>query len=151
MTRAKKADSPSKMASAEHLDLAAESSNWTHPAIGSLYRELASCGFTKSECCCVPFFSWMSGLSNGTPLFGDDFRTEWTFYTVFSNSDLATMVPVLQAAASFKRTLPEGYPQQFTKTMATGLSEESREFVLDLIKWFEQIQRAERDAFILWW
>src|SRR5215217_2090478 len=72
----------------EYLDLAGESSNWTHPAVGSLYRDLASCGFTKSKSCCVQYFSWMSGLSNGTPLFGDDFRTEWSYYTLFTNSDL---------------------------------------------------------------
>jgi len=134
-----------------HLDLAGESSNWTHPAVGSLYRELASCGFTKSKSCCVQYFSWMSALSNGTPLFGDDFRTEWSFYTLFSNSDLSTMVPVFQAAADFKRALPEGYPEEFTKKMATGLSDPGREFVLDLIRWFGQIQQAGQDAFILWW
>jgi len=135
----------------EHLDLARESSNWTHPAVGALYRDLASCGFTKSKSCCVQYFSWMSGLSNGTPLFGDDFRTEWSFYTLFSNNDLATMIPIFQAAADFRRTLPEGYPEELTKKMATGLSDAGKEFVLDLINWFGQIQQAGQDALILWW
>jgi hypothetical protein len=135
----------------EHLDLAGESSNWTHAAVELLHRDLASCGFTKSKSCCVQYFYWMSGLSNGTPLFGDDFRTDWSFYTLFSNSDLATMIPVFQAAASFRRTLPEGYPEELTKKMVTSLSDAGKEFVLDLIKWFGQIQQAGQDAFILWW
>jgi len=93
----------------------------------------------------------MSNLSNGSPLFGDDFRTEWSFYTLFSNQELATMIPVFQAAADFKRPLPEGYPEELTKKMVTGLSEGGKDFVADLINWFGQIQRAGQDAFILWW
>lgn len=135
----------------EHLDLADDSSNWKHPAVAALYRELASCGFTKSKSCCVQYFSWMSGLSNGTPLFGDDFRTEWSYYTLFTNSDLGAMVPVFQAAADFRRTLPEDIPEELAKTMATSLSEAGKEFILDLIRWFGQIQQAGQDAFILWW
>lgn len=134
-----------------HLDLASESSHWAHPAVGTLYRELASCGFTKSKNCCVEYFSWMSGLGNGTPLFGDDFRTEWSFYTLFSNSDLATMIPVFQAAGDFKRALPKGVPDELARTMVTGLAEGSKAFALDLVNWFGQIQRSGQDAFILWW
>jgi hypothetical protein len=135
----------------EHLDLASESSHWAHSAVRSLYQELASCGFTRSKSCSVQFFSWMSSLSNGSPMFGDDFRTEWSFYTLFSNQDLVAMTPVLQAAADFKRALPEGYPEELTKKMLTGLSDGSKEFVGELLKWFGQIQRAGQDAFILWW
>jgi hypothetical protein len=135
----------------DHLDLASESSHWAHPAVGLLYRDLALCGFTKSTGCCVQYFSWMSGLSNGTPLFGDDFRTEWSFYTLFSNRDLATMIPVFQTAADFRRTLPEGFPEELAKKTATSLSEASKEFVLDLLKWFRQIQQKGQDAFVLWW
>ena len=93
----------------------------------------------------------MSSLSNGSPLFGDDFRTGWSFYSLFSNSDLAAIIPVFQAAADFKRVLPEGYTEELTKKMATGLSDNSKAFVLDLIKWFGQIQQAGQDAFVLWW
>jgi hypothetical protein len=135
----------------DHLDLAGDSSHWAHPGVGALYRELASCGFTKSKSCGVQYFSWMSSLSNGSPLFGDDFRTPWSFYTLFSNLDLAAMIPVLQAAADFRRALPEGYPEELTKKMATGLSEDGKAFVLDLIKWFGKIRQAGQDAFILWW
>lgn len=135
----------------EHLNLAGESSNWAQPAVEATYRELEACGFTRSNSCCPEYFSWMSALSKGTPLFGDDFRTEWSYYTLFSNDDLAAMIPVFQAAADFKRTLPEGYPEELTKKMTTSLSVTGKEFVLDLIRWFSQIHEAGQDAFILWW
>lgn len=139
------------IASDGHLDLASVSSHWSQPAVGKLYRELASCGFTKSSECCVQYFSWMSGLSSGTTLFGDDFRSDWSFYTVFSNSDLAAIIPVFNAAAAFQRTLPEGIPDEYARTMVTCLSDESKLFVQDLVNWFAQIQQAGQDAFILWW
>jgi hypothetical protein len=135
----------------DFLDLASESSRWAHPAVGSLYGELATIGFTKSKDCGVQFFSWMSSLSNGSPLFGDDFRTEWSFYTHFSNGDLAAMIPVFQAATGFTRILPEELPEELTKQLATSLSSNGKEFLLDLIKWFGKIHQAGQDAFILWW
>jgi hypothetical protein len=135
----------------DDLDLAIDSSSWAHPAVGSLYEELASCGFTRSKDCSVQYHSWMVRLIKGTPLFGDDFRTSWEFYTWFTNEELAAMVPVFQAAADFKRPLPKGYPQGARKKMRTGLSEGGKAFIGDLIKWFSQIQQAGQDAFILWW
>jgi hypothetical protein len=139
------------IARSDHLDLAAESSHWAHRAVGSLYQESASCGFIGSKSCSIQYISWMSSLSNGSPLFGDDFRTEWSFYTFFSNQELAAMIPVFQAAADFRRPLPEGYPEELTNKMMTGLSEGGKDFVGHLIKWFAQIQRSGQDAFILWW
>jgi hypothetical protein len=135
----------------DHLDLAGESSDWAHPAVGSLHQELASCGFTRSTNCCVQYFTWMLRPSKGSPLFGDDFRTDWSFYTWFTNGELATMIPVFQAAADFKRPLPKGYPAEARKKMRRGLSDSGKEFIGDLIKWFSQIQQAGQDAFILWW
>ncbi|MDB5338640.1 MAG: hypothetical protein JWN70_4259 [Planctomycetaceae bacterium] len=135
----------------DHLDLATESSNWSHPAIGALYQDLVSCGFTRSKGCDAHFVSWISRLSNGSPLFGDDFRSEWSFYTVFSNQELVAMVPVLQAATDFKRPLPEGIPAELVQKMTTELSEGAKEFVAELINWFRQIEQAGQDAFILWW
>lgn len=93
----------------------------------------------------------MSRLSNGSPLFGDDFCTEWPFYTLFSNQELAAMIPVFQAAADFKRLLPEGYPEEPTDKLRASLSDSGKAFIEDLIKWFGQIQRAGQDALILWW
>jgi hypothetical protein len=81
-------------AGADDLDLAGESSDWAHPAVASLHQDLASCGFTRSNKCCPQYFTWMLRLSEGSPLFGDDFRTSWEFYTWFSNEELAAMVPV---------------------------------------------------------
>jgi hypothetical protein len=139
------------IARAHDLDLAGESSDWAHPCVGSLHNELASCGFTRSEHCCTQYFAWMSRLSEGSPLFGDDFRTSWEFYTWFTNEELAAVIPVFRAAADFKRPLPEGYPEEALKKTKTGLSDSGKEFIGDLITWFSRIQQAGQDAFILWW
>jgi hypothetical protein len=138
------------MAGEDDLDLALDSSSWAHPAVWSLYQELASCGFTQSKSCCIQYHSWMLRLNGGAPLFGDDFRTGWEFYTWFTNEELAAMVPVFQAAADFKRPLPKGYSQEARKKMRTGLSEGGKKFIGDLTNWFSQIQQAGQDAFILW-
>jgi hypothetical protein len=139
------------IAQTEHLDLASESSDWQHPSAGALHRDLVACGFTRSRDCCVQYFSWMAKLSNGSPLFGDDFRSDWSIYSLFSNQELAAMIPVFQAAADFQRPLPQGYPEEAAKKMMTCLSEGGKEFIGNLIKWFGRIQQAGQDAFILWW
>lgn len=139
------------IASECHLDLASESSHWSHPMVGVLYRELVSCGFTKSRNCVTQFFALMSGLSNGTPLFGDEFHTEWAFYGVFSRGDLPKMVSVLKAAVEFQRTLPRDYPESLAKTTATGLSEDCKVFAAELATWLGKIEQAGQDAFFLWW
>jgi hypothetical protein len=135
----------------DFLDLSGESSHWAHPAVGTVYRELAQCGFTKSKQCPREYFGWMSNLSNGSPLFGDDFRTHWSYYSIFTNQELAAIIPVLQAAAEFQKSVPEGYPEEITKNLQLSLSDTGKEFVGDLITWFSQIQHAGQDAFILWW
>ena len=135
----------------EHIDFAGQSSNWTHAAVGSLYRELASCGFTKSKQCPPQYFTWMAKLSGGSPLFGDDFRSDWTFYSWLSNQELVSFVSVLRAAAEFKRALPPGMPEALAQRTPTELSESGKEFVGNLIRWFGQLQQASQDAFILWW
>jgi hypothetical protein len=135
----------------DYLDLASESSHWTHSAVTELYNDAASCGFTRSMDCCIEYHSWMSRLSNGSPLFGDDFRTQWSFYSYFRNQELAAMVPALQSADQFKRPLPEGFPDELTLSLKTALSDAGKEFNGELMRWFSQIQRAGQDAFILWW
>jgi hypothetical protein len=139
------------IARADDLDLAGESSNWAHPCVGSLHNELASCGFTRSKDCCTQYFSWMSRLDEGSPLFGDNFRTNWEFYTWFTNEELAAMIPVFRAAADFTRPLPAGYSEEALKKVRTGLSEAGKKFIGDLITWLGRIQQAGQDAFILWW
>jgi hypothetical protein len=135
----------------DYLDLAAESSNWSHPAVGSLYNDLAACEFKRSGKCPVEYHTWMWKLSNGSPIFGDDFRTEWSFYSLFTNQELAAIIPVFQAAQQFKRSLPDNLPEDYRAKMKTTLSEGGKQFIGDLIKWFGAIQSAGQDAFILWW
>jgi hypothetical protein len=135
----------------DYLDLALESSNWKHPAVSSLHNELAACDFKRSGKCPVEYFTWMWKLSNGSPIFGDDFRTDWSFYTLFGNQELAAMIPVFQAAQQYERSLPEYLPEEHKAKMRTSLSEGGKEFIGDLIKWFSAIQQAGQDAFILWW
>lgn len=135
----------------EWLDLSAESSSWKHPAVVELYQELRASGFTRSKGCSIQALTCMASLIDGSPLFGDSFRTDWSFYTIFSNQELAAMIPVLQAAVGFRRPLPEGYPEELIKNAITGLSEDGKKFVADLVKWFCRIQQAGQDAFIFWW
>ena len=71
----------------DDLDLAIDSSSWKHPAVASLYNELMACEFHHSGKCPVEFHSWMDKLSNGSPIFGDDFRTSWEYYTCFTNEE----------------------------------------------------------------
>jgi hypothetical protein len=138
------------------LNLSEESQSWTHPAVSGLYNELASLGFSRPtnndpKRWFLDYIRWMSGLSNGTPLFGDDFRSEWSFYTCFNNPDLAAMIPVLQAATEFQKRLPDDMPEEVRREYKTSLSEGSKAFVTAFTKWLTQIQQAGQDAFILWW
>jgi hypothetical protein len=135
----------------DYLDLAAESSTWNHSAVGSLYNELAACEFKRSGKCPVEYFTWMWKLSNGSPIFGDDFHTEWSFYSLLTNQELAAIVPVFQAAEQYKRSLPDNLPEDYKAKIRTSLSVGSKQFIGDLIKWFGAIQQAGQDAFILWW
>jgi hypothetical protein len=134
----------------DDLDLAIHSSSWSHPAVVSLYNELMAGEFHHSGKCPVEFHSWMDKLSNGSPIFGDDFRTSWEYYTCFTNEELAAMDPVFQAAAEFKRALPKGYSEEARKKIRTSLSDGGKAFIGALIRWFSQIQEAGQDAFILW-
>ena len=134
----------------EHMNLTIESSDWKHGSVRALYDELSSCGFSRSKSCSVQYFSWMTRLSNGSPLFGDDFNTGWSFYTFFTNEEVAAMIPVFQAASDFKRQLPASYSDEAKGRMKTELSESGKEFIADLVNWFGQIQRSGQDVFILW-
>src|SRR5262245_2570382 len=71
----------------DYLDLASESSSWKHQAVASLYNELAACDFARFGKCPIEYYGWMSALSTGSPIFGDDFRTKWSFYSLFSNQE----------------------------------------------------------------
>ena len=138
------------LATPEHLDLAMESSTWSHPSIGALLREVGSCGFTRSKEFNRKFYTWIWALDKGTPLFGDEFHTTWSRYTLFPNQELTEIVQLLRAAATFARKLPESYTPEQAKQFPTSLSPVAQKFANDLAKWFDQIQQAGQDAFILW-
>lgn len=131
-------------------DYSVESSHWHHSSIDALYNDLARCGFTRSRDCPVRLHEWISSLSNGTPLFGDDFRSEWSFYSILRNDDLAGLLDVFRAAVEFTRELAEEVPHELRSTIQVRLSHEGRSFITDLSKWFSQIHQARQDAFILW-
>jgi hypothetical protein len=134
----------------EYLDFAIESSTWAHPIVGAVYQELSACHFTRSEQCSMDYFDAMTRLSNGSPLFGDDFKSQWSFYTFFTNAELQAIIPVFGAAIDFKRELPNFIPDDARGQYRTSLSSGSRDFLSDLTKWFKQIQQAKQDTFILW-
>ncbi len=136
------------IARGEHLDLATASSNWSHPAVGHLHRELRDCEFSRSENFDRRYWSWISGLSKGSPLFGDEFDTAWSFYTVFSAEDVDGLVPLLRAAVDYERTVPAYIPKG---QHPTGLSPAGKEFATALGDWFEQIRQAGQEPFIIWW
>jgi len=137
----------------EHLNLVSESSYWCHPSVGAFYREAQSCQFPSSKACPKEYYTWMHQLGNGTPIFGDEFRSAWSFYTLFSNDELLSMIPIFEAAIVFERTLPKGIPPEIAKhaqPMPTCFSDSGKNFARDLAQWLGQIQQAGQDAFILW-
>jgi hypothetical protein len=133
------------------LDLSGESSFWAHPAVTAVSRELSACGFTRSKACHTEYFGAMATLSKGSPLFGDDFRTGWSYYSVLTRPELTVLILILQAATDFTSPAAEGHPDESAKAMKTGLSATGKQFLGDLIGWFSQIEAAGQDAYIIWW
>jgi hypothetical protein len=140
------------IAADDHIDLARESSDWAQPVVSAFHRELGDCRFSQSKECPRELHSWIWKLNHGTPLFGDDFRTNWSYYTIFTHQELAAMVPVFQAAVDYERPVPESTPNYPRNPgVMRRLSEGPRQFAQDLSKWLGQIKEAGQDAFILWW
>lgn len=136
----------------EFLDLAGESSHWAHGAVGASYGEMSgSKFFTHGEDVDPQFFGLMTALTSGSPLFGDDFRTDWSFYSVLTRKELAILIQAFRAAIAYTRPLPANYPEAMAKSVRTRLSDTAKEFLGDLIGWFGQIEAAGQDALILWW
>jgi len=135
----------------DYLDLAGESSHWSHPAITALSDDLRACGFTRSDECPASLFTWLSALSYGTPLFGDGFQTEWSFYSFVANEELQSVIADLAVAMAYERPLPDYIPDDVRKTMNTRLSDNGQEFARELSGWFERIQQAGQDAYVIWW
>jgi hypothetical protein len=135
----------------DHLDLSMDSSSWSRPAVYNLWQELGDCRFTIKGGLPRDYYSWMVRFADGLPLFGDDFRTNWEFYSCFTNEELAGIIPIFKAASSFERKLPESFSEEDKAGMPSSLSEGGKRLINDLIKWFSQIQEAGQDAFIIWW
>ena len=135
----------------DHLDLSMDSSNWSRPSVHSLLQELGACRFTIKGGLPREYYSWMVRLADGLPFFGDDFRTNWEFYSCFTNEELASLIPIFKAGARFKRKFPEDFSEESKARMPSSLSEGGRRLIKDLIKWFSRIQEAGQDAFIIWW
>lgn len=133
---------------ADHLDLSMDSSSWSHPAVLNLHRELRTIDFNSSQHGDRRYWTWISVLSNGSPLFGDDFRSDWSYYSILSADDVAGFIPFLKAAVDFERKLPSWAP---AGEHPTSLSEMAKKFAMALCGWFEQIQQAGQEPFIIWW
>jgi hypothetical protein len=134
----------------EHLDLVLKSSLYSHGAIRSVDREMRASQFTRQMTNGATFAKWMSTLQHGSPLFGDQFHTYWSYYSLFSNAELAAMIPAFRDAIAYRRQFPEGYPEEMRQQFTQCLSQSSKEYLQDLIEWFGEIQDAGQDAFVLW-
>lgn len=133
------------------LDLSGQSSHWHHSAISALYNDLAACGFTKSTECPMELFRCLESLNHGTPLFGDDFRTDWSYYSLLPTNEVVGFIQALKVAVEFKRSIPDFIPEHLRETMVISLTDEAREFVTELSGWLRQIADSGQDAYILWW
>jgi hypothetical protein len=89
-------------------------------------------------------------LSNGTPFFGDEFRTEWTYYTAFRHQELEPLIAFLRAAIEYTRVFSDKVPEELKSRVSTSLSEGGKRFAGDLADMFDQIRTVGQDAYILW-
>jgi hypothetical protein len=125
--------------------------SWSQGVSKALFGELHSCGFLQSDKSSVEFIQALRKLDSGTPLFGDDFCTGWEYYSVIDNPEIAILVGGFQAALDFERKLPDSMPDDVRRRFKTRLLDDTKKFICDLIGWFEQIQQAGQDAFIIWY
>ncbi len=100
-----------------------------------LYNDLAACGFTKSTECPMELFRCLESLNHGTPLFGDDFRTDWSYYSLLPTNEVVGFIQALKVAVEFKRSIPDFIPEHLRETMVISLTDEAREFVTELSGW----------------
>jgi hypothetical protein len=123
---------------------------WNDRISLALSDDLRACGFNNSRKYSVEFIQALWKLGGGTPLFGDDFCTNWEKYAIIENKQLAILVAGFQAALNFRRKLPKSMSASDRKRINTCLSDRSKQFVSELVGWLRGIQRASQDAFILW-
>lgn len=133
------------------LDLSEVSSVYTIDAITTLYDESRACGFLKSRDCSVDFITSLSSLQSGTPLFGDEFRSDWSFYSILENRRLTSVIPVMAAACRFERIIPDHLPPEVKSSMRARLSDQGRSFADEFSRWLGEIRDSGLDAFLMWW
>lgn len=133
------------------IDLTTHSSHYHYSAMTELYRELRLCGFTSSRECPKYFYKLMFALLHGSPLFGDNFHSDWSFYAFLTNQELSQLTSVLNKAKQFERSISKELPEEIRVARKTCLSNMGISFVNDLIEWFSQIHKAGQDAYLLWY
>jgi hypothetical protein len=134
----------------QELNWTEDSSDWKHEGISAVWNEATACRFTGSDKCALHFFKGMAALSRGTPLFGDDLRSDWSLYTYMLHADLAGFIAGLRAVESFERRLPTDIPEKYRKELPTSLSDNAKLFVHKLSEWFSRIEQAGQDFFVMW-
>ncbi|MCR9231397.1 MAG: hypothetical protein NXI29_10325 [bacterium] len=134
----------------EHLNLAGESSFWNHGIISDLQQELSGCQFKPGNVDLLMYFNYFTVLSQGTPLFGDDFRSRWSYYTIIPHSELNDLLVVLQEALAYERSLPETMPEELRQHTPTQLTDEMASFVKEFLGWLTQLEQHEQDLYLLW-
>lgn len=132
------------------LDFTLESSERLDSEVAGLCEEMQACLFTRSIWCPPVLLRGMTALSVGTPLFGDDFRSDGALYTIFPHAELADLAAALQAAVDYRRVVPERVPAALLKSMKTELSPAAKSFAAELAEWFSRLRLAEQDAFVMW-
>lgn len=133
------------------LDLAGESSAWTLDGLNDLYADLVACGFAGSPSCSGTLLENLGRLRDGTPLFGDGFLTEWSYYSILRRSEVLELVADLTAAVDFERPLPAYVPPQVRDQMVLRLSPGALELATQLGAWCARIAAAGEDVYALWW
>jgi hypothetical protein len=133
-----------------YLDISAESSHWHQKAVSSLYAEMSACGFFRSGNVPIEFHTWISQLIDGTPLFGDSFWSDWSYYSILERRELAQFGNVLQSAITYQREIPEEIPEDVARTITRTLSNQGKRFASDFSGWCSQLSQVGQDAFILW-
>ena len=131
-------------------DLSERSSHWHRTAISALYKNLATCGCLKSSDCPTALFRCIEVLGNGSPLFGDDFYTDWSYYALIPQQDLIDFVRGLEFAITYAGPFSNDISRHTSDAAVTQLSDDGREFVNELSSWFTEIANLNQDAYVFW-
>ena len=139
------------MTNPQALDLAVESSSWTRETLGAVIGEMRECGFLGSAECPRVLRESLAALDSGTPLFGDGFRTDWSYYSILQHAVLGETIAALERACAYRRPIPAYVPESVRKSVKAELSEAGRALVQELRGWLGKVMSAGHDALVLWW